>query len=225
MDPEFDRLITIARERIPEDVYGSNQQVCLYYNVKKIQIRRNDRDNGKTFNKFAEKFIHFALICGDDGLEWPFEKIYWNHWKILRCMQGGTFLLENYLERSKTQQFDWDLILDAYFDIDKLNTEIERLEEKAKNKGDAQGKFKRKIEIHEEKIKMLEERIEKASIEWTVENNIMPLKEKQKVEELELCSDMQVVISKDEYEEIYNHDLNFVKKESEEDSLMKLRVF
>jgi proteasome assembly chaperone (PAC2) family protein len=189
-------LITIARERTPEVVYVSNWQVCVEHNVKKLQIKKDDKDNGKTFNTFAKKFIHFVLICEDAGLEWPFEKFYWDHWRLLRCMQGGMCLLEDYLERSKTEQFNWDSVLDAYFDMDKLNTEIERLEEKAKERGDTQGKLKKKIENCEEKIKALEERNERANKEWNIENTIIPPEEKQENEELELCNDMLFVINK-----------------------------
>jgi hypothetical protein len=140
-------------------------------------------------------------------------------------MLRGSDLLEDYLERSKTKQFDWDLVLDAYFDRNKLYTEIERMEEKIMEKGDDQGKRKRKIEKHEEKIRALDEVIERASNEWTIENAMLLSEEKQKLEEVELCKDMRIVISKKEYEEIYNYNFSCIEKESEEESLMKLRVF
>jgi hypothetical protein len=84
---------------------------------------------------------------------------------------------------------------------------------------------RKKIENCEEKIKELDERIEKASNEWNIENTIIPPEEKHENEEIELCYEMQVVISIKEYEEIYNYSFSCGKKESEEESLMKLRVF
>jgi hypothetical protein len=114
----------VTRENTPGNIYVSSRDFCISHNVKKLQVRRDDKDNGKTFNKFANKFIEFATLCEVYGLEWPFEKIYWDYWRILKLMPGGDYLLKQYLERSKTEQFDWDMILEARFETVKICNEI-----------------------------------------------------------------------------------------------------
>jgi hypothetical protein len=84
IDPKFDELVTRARSCTPDNEYTSNRQFYVIYNIKKFQIRRDDKDDGRIFNRFANGFLYFVNECEYERLEWPFEKFYWELWELLK---------------------------------------------------------------------------------------------------------------------------------------------
>jgi hypothetical protein len=84
VDPKFDEMVTRARENMPDADYESNRQFYLDYNIRKFIIFKDTKDDGETFHRFANEIAYFAGVCEAEGLRWPFEKLYWEHWEMLK---------------------------------------------------------------------------------------------------------------------------------------------
>jgi hypothetical protein len=79
IDQELDKLITIARERAKFNRFNSNREFCRSYNSCKFMVCSDINETGKDFDKFKENLEALAEACEEGNLDWPFEKLYWEH--------------------------------------------------------------------------------------------------------------------------------------------------
>lgn len=131
-DQEFDKLIIIARERAKFNRFNSNREFCRSYNSCKFMVCSDINETGKDFDKFKENLEALAEACEEGNLDWPFEKLYWEHWEILRGNleedELKEFMIE-YSRRTRIEQYDWHDVYDAEKDVVDAEIKIEWVNE------------------------------------------------------------------------------------------------
>jgi hypothetical protein len=101
--PKFDELVTNSREMVPKIGLSSNRQFYMLFNIGNFQTHKDSKDGGKTFEKFAQSMKTFDKVCEHYGLEWPFEKLKCEHWKLYKRARGfdkAEWIVTQYVKRS-----------------------------------------------------------------------------------------------------------------------------